>query len=125
MLAMTKRLTVLKCDITQAVANQEAFNARMSYWTQLHEQLRRQDHRRWTTRSSSSTRRWPTSTRSIMTQYQLVAAAAGVPATKLLGTQPEGLQRHRRVRGGELPRGAGEHPAARPVAAGRTGTTCC
>jgi len=27
----------------------------------------------------------------IMTQYQIVAAAAGVPATKLLGTQPKGF----------------------------------
>ena len=26
-----------------------------------------------------------------MTQYQLVAAAAGVPATKLLGTSPKGF----------------------------------
>src|SRR6202000_3190899 len=31
MLAMTKRLTVLKTDITEAIANQEAFDARMAY----------------------------------------------------------------------------------------------
>ena len=28
---------------------------------------------------------------TIMTQYQLVAAIAGVPATKLLGTTPKGF----------------------------------
>ncbi|OJW21180.1 MAG: hypothetical protein BGO49_24515 [Planctomycetales bacterium 71-10] len=90
MLAMTKRLTVLKVDITQAMANQEAFNARMEYWTQIQnnfgvkiiggdEEIEQFD----TTLAELDA--------AIMTQYQIACAAAEVPATKMLGTQPKGF----------------------------------
>ncbi len=107
MLAMTKRLTVLKCDITQAVANPDAFNERMTLWTQLHEQFRRQDHRR----VDDEVQQFDTSLADldavIMTQYQLVAAAAEVPGDQAAGHEPEGIQCHRRIRGDQLPRDAG------------------
>ncbi|HZZ81642.1 MAG TPA: DUF1073 domain-containing protein [Gemmataceae bacterium] len=90
MLAMTKRLTVLKTDVTQAIANQTAFEQRMNVWTQLMnnfgvkiigegDEVQQYD----TTLADLDA--------AIMTQYQLVAAAAGVPATKLLGTSPKGF----------------------------------
>lgn len=90
MLAMTKRLTVLKCDITQAVANQEAFNARMNFWTQLMNNFGVK-----IIGEADEVQQFDTSLADldavIMTQFQLVSAASGVPATKLLGTSPKGF----------------------------------
>lgn len=90
MLAMTKRLTVLKCDITQAVAEPDAFNARMTLWTQLMNNFGVK-----IIGESDEVQQFDTSLAdldaAIMTQFQLVAAAAGVPATKLLGTSPKGF----------------------------------
>lgn len=90
MLAMTKRLTVLKCDITQAVANEEAFNARMNLWTQL-----MNNYGVKIIGEADEVQQYDTSLAdldaAIMTQYALVAAAAEVPSTKLLGTQPKGF----------------------------------
>ena len=90
MLAMTKRLTVLKLDLTQAAANEPAFLERMNFWTQLqnnfgvkviglNDELDQKD----TSLADLDA--------AINTQYQIVAAAAGVPATKLLGTSPKGF----------------------------------
>ncbi|WP_202973979.1 DUF1073 domain-containing protein [Fimbriiglobus ruber] len=90
MLAMTKRLTVLKCDITQAVANPEAFNARMTLWTELMNNFGVK-----IIGEADEVQQYDTALAdldaAIMTQYQLVAAAASVPATKLLGTSPKGF----------------------------------
>lgn len=90
MLAMTKRLTVLKCDITQAAANPEAFSQRLTQWLE------------WMSNfgvkvigGDEEIAQFDTSLAeldaAIMTQYALVAAAAEVPSTKLLGTQPKGF----------------------------------
>jgi phage-related protein (TIGR01555 family) len=90
MLAMTKRLTVMKADLTEIIANQDQFGAKMTYWTQvqnnygvkiigLDDELNQFD----TSLADLDA--------AIMTQYQLCAAAAGVPATKLLGTSPKGF----------------------------------
>lgn len=90
MLAMTKRLTVLKCDIMQAVANQETFNARMEYWTQLQNNFGVK-----IIGGDEEIEQFDTSLAeldaAIMTQYQIACAAAEVPATKMLGTQPKGF----------------------------------
>jgi phage-related protein (TIGR01555 family) len=90
MLAMTKRLTVLKCEITQAVANPEAFNARMMKWTELMNNFGVK-----IIGESDEVQQFDTALGEldavIMTQFQLVAAAAGVPCTKLLGTSPKGF----------------------------------
>jgi phage-related protein (TIGR01555 family) len=89
-LALTKRTMVQKVDTAQAIANPQAFQQRAelaalyqtNYSTKfigLEEEVQHFD----TTLSDLDA--------LIMTQYQIVAAAAGVPATKLLGTTPKGF----------------------------------
>jgi phage-related protein (TIGR01555 family) len=90
MLAMSKRLTSIKTDVTKALANPVEFSQKMEIWASYQnnfgikvigegEELQQFD----TTLASLD--------ETIMTQYQLVAAAADVPATKLLGTTPKGF----------------------------------
>jgi hypothetical protein len=91
MLAMAKRLDVFKTDTAQALQDQGVFEQTMSQW------------RTWMNnwgvkvidKESEDITRFDTSLADfdavIMTQYQLCAAIAGVPATKLLGTQPKGF----------------------------------
>lgn len=90
MLAMTKRLNVLKVDAERAVANQAAFEAQLQQsieWRDnygvkvigLDEEMQQLE----TSLADLDT--------VIMTQYQIVAAAANIPATKLLGTSPKGF----------------------------------
>lgn len=90
MLAMTKRLTSLKVDMGKALANQEKFNLRMEWWTQLQNNFGVK-----VIDINDELAQFDTSLTSfdetIMTQYQLVAAAANMPATKLLGTTPKGF----------------------------------
>lgn len=89
-LAMTKRLITLKMDVTQALADQPAFEARMTAWTQLMNNFGVK-----VIGEGDEVQQFDTSLAeldaAIMTQYQLVAAAAEVPSTKLLGTQPKGF----------------------------------
>lgn len=89
-LAMTKRLTVWKTDLAELYANQEKASQHMAVFTEFRDnygvKLVDQDdaiEMHDTTLSDLDA--------TIMTQYQLVAAAAGVPATKLLGTTPKGF----------------------------------
>ena len=90
MLAMTKRLTTLKTDTQKASANYEQFVENIGKWTSLmnnygvkviglDDEIQQFD----TALAEVDT--------VIMTQYQLVAAASEVPATKLLGTSPKGF----------------------------------
>ncbi len=90
LLAMSKRLTVLNLDLTQALADPVALATKMEQWSQLmnnfgikvvgqEEKIAQFD----TTLNGLD--------ETVMTQYQLVAAAANVPATKLLGTTPKGF----------------------------------
>lgn len=90
LLAMTKRTNAVHTDVEKAMANQDIFEERMNQWIQYRdnygvkvlgteEQMEQFD----TTLSDLDA--------VIMTQYQIVAAAAGVPATKLLGTAPKGF----------------------------------
>ncbi len=90
LLALTKRTTVVKVDLAQAIANQRAFDERMELWS-----------RNWTNYGlkvideSDEVEQFDTSLADldavIMSQFQLVAAAANVPAVKLLGTSPKGF----------------------------------
>lgn len=90
MLALTKRTDVIKCDMSQALAQQENFDKRMNIWSS-----------RWnnygikTIGLEEEMQQFDTSLTDldavIMTQYQIVAAAANVPAVKLLGTSPKGF----------------------------------
>jgi phage-related protein (TIGR01555 family) len=90
MLAMTKRMMVMKADLTQIVANQQQFNARMDYQTQVQNNFGVKF-----VGLDDEFQQFDTSLADldavIMTQYQIVAAASGVPATKLLGTSPKGF----------------------------------
>ena len=90
MLAMTKRMMVMKADLTQIAANQQEFNARMEYQSQV-----QNNYGTKFVGLDDEFQQFDTSLADldavIMTQYQLVAAAAGVPATKLLGTSPKGF----------------------------------
>ncbi|OWK39537.1 DUF1073 domain-containing protein [Fimbriiglobus ruber] len=90
MLAATKRMMVMKADLTQIVANQQQFDARMAYQTQV-----QNNYGVKFVGLDDEFQQFDTSLADldavIMTQFQIVAAAAGVPATKLLGTSPKGF----------------------------------
>lgn len=90
MLALTKRTDVIKADMVGGTANYPGLIERLNQWVfnrdnygvkmlGLDEEMQQFD----TTLSDFD--------QTIMTQYQLVAAAANVPAVKLLGTSPKGF----------------------------------
>ena len=91
LLAMTKRTTVFQTNIAQAYANKEKFDLRMAEWQAMrdNQQIKIAD------KEADLLTQFDTSLTDldviIMTQYQLVAAASKVPATKLLGTSPKGF----------------------------------
>lgn len=89
-LAMTKRLTVWKTDLAAIYANQAEAAVHMATFTQF-----RDNHGVKLVDQDDALEQHDTTLAdldvTIMTQYQLVAAAAGVPATKLLGTTPKGF----------------------------------
>jgi len=89
LLAMTKRLLTIQTDTTRAMSNIDAFKARLTEWMVfinnfglkvlgLDEKIEQID----TSLAEFN--------QTIMTQYELVAAEAEVPAAKLLGTSPKG-----------------------------------
>ncbi len=90
MLAMTKRLNTFKLDSTKALANQEALQQHLTYLTEL-----RNNYGVQVIGLDEEIQQFDTSLTDldaiIMTQYQIVAAIARVPATKLLGTSPKGF----------------------------------
>lgn len=90
MLAMTKRLTALQMDLTAGAADPETLRARMELWTSLMNNFGIK-----VIGQADNIQQFDTSLAeldaTIMTQYQLVAAASNVPATKLLGTTPKGF----------------------------------
>jgi len=90
LLALTKRTDVLKTDTTQATAQNPHFVKRMLNWV-----ANRDNYGVKVVDLSEELERLDTSLADldavIMTQYQIVAAAANVPAVKLLGTAPKGF----------------------------------
>lgn len=90
MLALTKRSDVIHVDLSQALANEASFTQRIHKWSQLRDNfgIKALD-------IDEKMEQFDTSLSDldavIMTQYQLVAAIANVPATKLLGTSPKGF----------------------------------
>lgn len=90
MLAMTKRLTVMNLDVEKALTNPKTFEQKMGYWTNLMNNFGVK-----VIGGQEQIQQFDTSLNDldavIMTQYQIVAAAADVPATKLLGTTPKGF----------------------------------
>jgi phage-related protein (TIGR01555 family) len=90
MLAMTKRLITFQTDIDKAMANSEKFIAKLQNWTAYMNNFGIKavgEDEEVQTHDTSLTDLDET----IMTQFQLVAAASEVPATKLLGTSPKGF----------------------------------
>lgn len=90
LLAMTKRLITLHCDLDMAAADPAGFEARL--------ELARAYRDNYGTRVlglEETIEQYDTALAdldaTIMTQYQLVAAAARVPITKLMGTVPKGF----------------------------------
>lgn len=89
-LAMTKRLTVWNTNVAEVLANEEKFAEHMANFIALRDNfgLKIND-------TEDTMQQFETSLtdldETIMTQYQLVAAASNVPATKLLGTTPKGF----------------------------------
>jgi len=90
LLALTKRLYTLKLDSTKGMANQEALNAHLTATTQM-----RDNYGMQVIGLEEEVQQFDTSLTDVdvvtMTEYQLVAAASEVPATKLLGTSPKGF----------------------------------
>lgn len=90
-LAMTKRLNVLKVDTATADPDSPAFLQRILQWVGLRDNYGVQV----VDKDSEDVAQIDTSLSDmddlIMTQYQLVASVAEMPATKLLETQPKGF----------------------------------
>lgn len=89
-LAMTKRTLVWKTDVAQLLMNQAKFAEHMGNWSAA-----RDNYGVKLVDSEDTMEQHDTGLAdldaTIMTQYQLVAAGANVPATKLLGTTPKGF----------------------------------
>jgi phage-related protein (TIGR01555 family) len=90
LLAMNKRTTTIHVDMEKAVADQDAFTAKILMW-----QKYRDNHAVKILGEEEAMEQFDTSLSDfdsvIMNQYQLVAAIAKTPATKLLGTSPKGF----------------------------------
>lgn len=90
LLAMSKRTTTLHLDATRMAANQAAMEARLAMWTRY-----RDNHAVKILGTDETMEQFDINLSDfdsvIMNQYQLVAAIAKTPATKLLGTSPKGF----------------------------------
>lgn len=90
MLAMSKRLNIIKVDMDAALANQAAFENKLQQFNQT-----RDNFGVYAIGTDETLEQLETSLTEldqvIMTQYQIVAAGASVPSTKLLGTAPKGF----------------------------------
>ncbi len=89
-LVMTKRLTVWNTNVAEILANEDAFAQHMENFMALRDNygLKINDSEDEMTQFETSLSDLDA---TIMTQYRLVAAAAGVPETKLMGTAPKGM----------------------------------
>jgi phage-related protein (TIGR01555 family) len=90
LLALTKRLRVYKTDLSQATANGAIFWQKIKNWVTFSNNFGVQ-----VIGDSDEINQFDVALSDldaiIMTQYQLVAAAAEIPAVKLLGTSPKGF----------------------------------
>lgn len=90
-LAMTKRTTIFATDTTQAFANTDQFNSRLADWVAYRDNFAVKVLDKEADEMTQMDTSLADLDAIIMTGYQIVAAAAGVPATKLLGTTPKGF----------------------------------
>lgn len=90
-LALTKRAMIFYTDAAKALANQATFEQRLSIWAHFRDNF----GVKVADKEADLIEQKDTSLSDldavIMTQYQIVAAAANIPATKLLGTTPKGF----------------------------------
>ncbi len=90
-LALTKRAVIFYTDAAKALAQQAQFEENLSIWARLRDNF----GVKVADKDADKIEQQDTSLNDldavIMTQYQIVAAAANVPATKLLGTTPKGF----------------------------------
>lgn len=90
-LALSKRAMVFYTDVAKATANQAAFEQRLGVWARFRDNF----GVKVADKEADQIEQHDTSLADldsvIMTQYQIVAAACNVPATKLLGTTPKGF----------------------------------
>lgn len=90
-LMLTKRSTIFYTDTEKAITNQAKFEERMGIWRQWLDNF----GIKVASKDADKVEQHDTSLTdlddNIMTQYQLVAAACNIPATKLLGTSPKGF----------------------------------
>ena len=90
-LALTKRSMVFYTDVAKALANQGVFESRLNTWSYYRDNY----GVKVADKDDDTIEQHDTSLADldavIMTQYQIVASAANVPATKLLGTTPKGF----------------------------------
>ena len=90
LLAMNKRTTTIKVDMEKAILNEAGLRDRIALWVKF-----RDNHAVKLLGLEEEMDQYDTSLSDfdsvIMNQYQLVAAIAKTPATKLLGTSPKGF----------------------------------
>lgn len=89
-LAMSKRTLVWNTDLAALLSNQAAFAEHMTAFLHYRDNFGIKINDTDDTMAQFETSLADLDT-VIMSQYQIVAAAAGVPATKLLGTTPKGF----------------------------------
>jgi phage-related protein (TIGR01555 family) len=90
LLAMSKRSTVLKVDLAKAGMKKQSFLSRISEWVQYRDNFNIKVIGKDEDVSENDTSLADLDD-VIMTSFQLVAAIAAVPATKLLETSPKGF----------------------------------
>lgn len=90
LLALSKRTTALHVDVEKAMANEQSFTEKLMFWVKY-----RDNHAVKVLGKQESMEQFDTNLSDfdslIMNQYQLVAAIAKTPSTKLLGTSPKGF----------------------------------
>lgn len=90
LLALTKRLNIIKTDTKKALAKQDEFKERLELFNEF-----RDNHGTLAIDKEEDFQQADTTLTDldalIMTQYQLVASIAGVPATRLIETSPKGF----------------------------------
>ncbi len=90
LMAMSKRTMAIHADLDKVMANQCEFEERLALWIQY-----RDNHGVKVLGTEEAMEQFDTSMTDfdsiIMNQYQIVAAIARVPSTKLLGTSPKGF----------------------------------
>lgn len=90
-LVETKRTNIWLTNIEAVIANPEKAQAMLSMWAQTRDNYGVKLGDKETDEFQQHDTSLTDLDNVIMTQYQLVAAISGVPATKLLGTQPKGF----------------------------------